>query len=42
MLSLSYAKRKINDVDLNINNFNIHTKADYTLSGLLLMYGMKI
>lgn len=42
MLSLSYSKRKINDVDLNINNFNIHTKADYTLSGLLLMYGMKI
>lgn len=41
-LSVSYAKRKVNDVDLNLNAFNIHTKADYTLSGLLLMYGTKL
>ncbi len=41
-LSLSYGIHEVKDVDLTIDCLNIHSKVDYKMSGLLMMYGAKL
>ncbi|WIW70157.1 hypothetical protein [Anaerosinus gibii] len=41
VVTVSYIERQVNDMDVDIDLYNLHTKADYKLSGLSLMYGLK-
>ena len=41
VVTVSYIEREVNDMDVDIDLYNLHTKADYKLSGLSLMYGLK-
>lgn len=41
LVTLSYVDRHINNMDVSIDAYRLHTKVDYQLSGLSLMYGLK-